>query len=58
MIAHRLPTIVAMASRVVLNDGAIAEIGAYAALLAQCGLYATLRARKVSGFMGIEEDME
>jgi ATP-binding cassette subfamily B multidrug efflux pump len=57
-IAHRLSTIAAMDRIVVLEDGAIAEIGNHAALLAQGGLYAKFWARQSGGFLGTEEDME
>jgi ATP-binding cassette subfamily B multidrug efflux pump len=55
-IAHRLSTIAAMDRIVVLDDGAIAEIGSHAALLAQNGLYARFWARQSGGFIGLEED--
>lgn len=45
-IGHRLSTLVAMDSIVVLSDGAIAEIGGHTALLVQGGLYASLGARQ------------
>jgi ATP-binding cassette subfamily B multidrug efflux pump len=57
-IAHRLSTIAAMDRIVVLDDGAIAEIGDLAALLALGGLYANFWARQSGGFLGTEEDME
>jgi ATP-binding cassette, subfamily B, multidrug efflux pump len=57
-IAHRLSTIAAMDRIVVLDDGAIVEIGNHAALLAQCGLYAKFWARQSGGFLGTEKDME
>jgi ATP-binding cassette, subfamily B, multidrug efflux pump len=57
-IAHRLSTIAAMDRIVVLDDGAIVEIGNHAALLAQGGLYAKFWARQSGGFLGTEEDME
>ncbi len=55
-IAHRLSTIAAMDRIVVLDDGAIAEIGSHTALLAQNGLYARFWARQSGGFIGLEED--
>jgi ATP-binding cassette subfamily B multidrug efflux pump len=55
-IAHRLSTIAAMDRIVVLDDGAIAEIGSHSALLAQNGLYARFWARQSGGFIGLEED--
>lgn len=57
-IAHRLSTIAAMDRIVVLEDGAIAEIGNHAALLAQGGLYAKFWVRQSGGFLGTEEDKE
>ncbi len=57
-IAHRLSTIAAMDRIVVLEDGAVAEIGNHAALLTQGGLYAKFWARQSGGFLGTEEDME
>ena len=55
-IAHRLSTIAAMDRIVVLEDGAIAEEGTHAALLAKGGLYARFWARQSGGFIGLEED--
>lgn len=54
-IAHRLSTIAAMDRIVVLEDGAIAEEGSHAALLARNGLYARFWARQSGGFIGLEE---
>ena len=55
-IAHRLSTIAAMDRIVVLEDGAIAEEGAHAELLARNGLYARFWARQSGGFIGLEEE--
>lgn len=55
-IAHRLSTIAAMDRIVVLEDGAIAEIGSHAALLAQDGLYAQFWARQSGGFLGTDKE--
>ena len=57
-IAHRLSTIAAMDRIVVLDDGAIAEEGTHAALIAQDGLYARFWARQSGGFIGLEEAAE
>ncbi|MEH7828696.1 ABC transporter ATP-binding protein [Gemmobacter denitrificans] len=54
-IAHRLSTIAAMDRIVVLEDGAVAETGSHAELLAQGGLYARFWARQSGGFIGTEE---
>ena len=55
-IAHRLSTLAAMDRIVVLEDGAIAEDGSHAELLARGGLYARSRARQSGGFIGTEEE--
>ncbi len=55
-IAHRLSTIAAMDRIVVLEDGAIAEEGTHAELLARNGLYARFWARQSGGFIGLEEE--
>ncbi|GAB1361258.1 ABC transporter ATP-binding protein [Rhodobacter sp.] len=55
-IAHRLSTIAAMDRIVVLEDGAIAEQGTHAQLLAQNGLYARFWARQSGGFIGLEDE--
>ena len=57
-IAHRLSTIAAMDRIVVLDDGAIAEQGPHAALIAQNGLYARFWARQSGGFIGLEDAAE
>ena len=54
-IAHRLSTIAAMDRIVVLEDGAVAEDGSHAELLAQGGLYARFWARQSGGFIGTED---
>lgn len=53
-IAHRLSTIAQMDRIIVLEDGAIAEEGSHAALLAKGGLYARFWARQSGGFIGSE----
>ena len=50
-IAHRLSTIAAMDRLVVLDDGAISEMGTHAQLLENKGLYADLWARQSGGFL-------
>jgi ATP-binding cassette, subfamily B, multidrug efflux pump len=57
-IAHRLSTIAAMDRIVVLEDGAIAEEGTHAELIARNGVYARFWARQSGGFIGIEEAAE
>lgn len=57
-IAHRLSTIAAMDRIVVLDDGAVAEIGTHAELIARDGLYARFWARQSGGFIGLEEAAE
>jgi ATP-binding cassette subfamily B multidrug efflux pump len=52
-IAHRLSTIARMDRIVVLDDGAIAEEGAHAELLARGGLYARFWNRQSGGFIDI-----
>jgi ATP-binding cassette, subfamily B, multidrug efflux pump len=56
-IAHRLSTIAAMDRIVVLEDGAIAEEGTHAELIAR-NVYARFWARQSGGFIGIEEAAE
>jgi len=55
-IAHRLSTIAAMDRLVVLDRGAIVEMGDHAALLAQGGVYARLWAHQSGGFIGDDEE--
>ena len=55
-IAHRLSTLAAMDRIIVLEDGAIAEDGNHAELLARGGLYARFWARQSGGFIGTEEE--
>ena len=50
-IAHRLSTIARMDRIVVLDDGAIAEEGTHAELLARDGLYARFWSRQSGGFI-------
>jgi ATP-binding cassette subfamily B multidrug efflux pump len=57
-IAHRLSTIAAMDRIVVLDDGAVAEEGTHAALIAREGLYARFWARQSGGFIGLSEAAE
>jgi ATP-binding cassette subfamily B multidrug efflux pump len=52
-IAHRLSTIARMDRIVVLDDGAIAEEGTHAELLARDGLYARFWNRQSGGFIDI-----
>jgi ATP-binding cassette, subfamily B, multidrug efflux pump len=51
-IAHRLSTIAAMDRLVVLDRGAIVEVGDHASLLASNGLYARLWEHQSGGFLG------
>ncbi len=57
-IAHRLSTIARMDRIVVMDNGAIAEDGTHAELLALGGLYARYWNRQSGGFIGIEEAAE
>jgi ATP-binding cassette subfamily B multidrug efflux pump len=50
-IAHRLSTIAAMDRLIVLEDGAIAEMGTHDELLALGGIYASLWRRQSGGFV-------
>ena len=52
-IAHRLSTIARMDRIVVLDDGAIAEEGTHAELLARDGLYARFWNRQSGGFIDV-----
>jgi ATP-binding cassette subfamily B multidrug efflux pump len=56
-IAHRLSTIAAMDRLVVMDKGAIVEMGSHAELLQQGGLYASLWARQSGGFIASNDDM-
>ena len=53
-IAHRLSTIAAMDRLIVLDKGAIVEIGAHRELLARDGLYAALWRRQSGGFLKMD----
>ena len=55
-IAHRLSTIAAMDRLVVMDKGAIVEMGSHAELLEQGGLYASLWARQSGGFIASSDD--
>ncbi|HVL24834.1 MAG TPA: ABC transporter ATP-binding protein, partial [Thermomicrobiales bacterium] len=57
-IAHRLSTIARMDRIVVLDDGAIAEEGTHAELLARDGLYARFWNRQSGGFIDVGEELE
>ncbi|MFZ2102616.1 MAG: ABC transporter ATP-binding protein [Oricola sp.] len=58
-IAHRLSTIAAMDRLIVLDKGAIVEMGTHAELLRRPnGLYARLWARQSGGFLALEEAAE
>jgi ATP-binding cassette subfamily B multidrug efflux pump len=50
-IAHRLSTIAAMNRLIVLEDGAIAEMGTHQELLVRGGIYASLWRRQSGGFL-------
>ncbi len=56
-IAHRLSTTAAMDRLVVMDKGAIVEMGSHAELLQQGGLYASLWARQSGGFIASNDDM-
>jgi ATP-binding cassette, subfamily B, multidrug efflux pump len=53
-IAHRLSTIAAMDRLIVLDRGAIAEVGAHGELLARDGIYAALWRRQSGGFLELD----
>jgi ATP-binding cassette, subfamily B, multidrug efflux pump len=53
-IAHRLSTIAAMDRLIVLDRGAIAEMGAHGELLARDGIYASLWRRQSGGFLELD----
>jgi ATP-binding cassette subfamily B multidrug efflux pump len=53
-IAHRLSTIAAMDRLIVLDKGAIAEMGAHGELLARDGIYAALWRRQSGGFLELD----
>ena len=55
-IAHRLSTIAAMDRLVVMDKGAIVEMGSHAELLEQGDLYASLWARQSGGFIASSDD--
>ncbi|TFF27357.1 ABC transporter ATP-binding protein [Jiella endophytica] len=55
-VAHRLSTIAALDRLVVLDRGAIVEEGTHSELVASGGLYASLWARQVGGFLAVGED--
>jgi ATP-binding cassette subfamily B multidrug efflux pump len=55
-IAHRLSTIAAMDRLVVMDKGAIVEMGNHAELLERGGLYASLWARQSGGFIDAADD--
>jgi ATP-binding cassette, subfamily B, multidrug efflux pump len=55
-IAHRLSTIAAMDRLVVLDRGAIVEMGDHATLLAHGGVYARLWAHQSGGFIGDDDE--
>ena len=57
-IAHRLSTIARMDRIVVLDDGAIAEQGTHAELLARDGLYARFWNRQSGGFIDVGQVLD
>ncbi|MCB1498210.1 MAG: ABC transporter ATP-binding protein [Bauldia sp.] len=55
-IAHRLSTIAAMDRLVVMDRGAVVEVGSHRELLARGGIYAGLWQRQSGGFLGVDAD--
>jgi ATP-binding cassette subfamily B multidrug efflux pump len=53
-IAHRLSTIAAMDRLIIMDKGAIAEMGSHRELLAQGGIYASLWRRQSGGFLDLD----
>ncbi|MEO8531288.1 MAG: ATP-binding cassette domain-containing protein, partial [Deltaproteobacteria bacterium] len=57
-IAHRLSTIARMDRIIVMDQGAIVEMGTHAELLAKDGFYARYWNRQSGGFLGTDDDAE
>jgi ABC-type multidrug transport system fused ATPase/permease subunit len=53
-IAHRLSTIAAMDRLIIMDKGAIVEMGSHRELLAQGGIYASLWRRQSGGFLDLD----